>query len=88
MSMDEIIQKIAEKDGVSPEYVREQMELAIQDIYANPNQDPLVAALLEAIPHQGEIPTIEEVVPFLAGFALLQEEAAKHAASPPNIGAH
>ena len=42
MYIDDILKEIARKDKVSPEYVREQMQLAILDIYSKQDQSPFL----------------------------------------------
>ena len=78
MYIDDILKEIARKDKVSPEYVREQMQLAILDIYSKQDQSPLIRSMLDNIPHKGEIPTVEEFIPYLASFvAHLREQDTK-----------
>jgi hypothetical protein len=57
-----ILKTIAERDGVSIDYVRSEIQKAIDIGMANPN--PYIQEYWMAIPHKGEHSTPEEVICF------------------------
>ena len=60
----EAIQQVARKNGVTPEEVRREIELALSE--GMRSLDPRVQAFWQQIPSRTGIPTVEEVVQFLA----------------------
>lgn len=60
----EAIRQVARKNGVSPEEVRREIEQALSEGMRSP--DPRVQAFWRQIPSRTGIPTVEEVVRFLA----------------------
>ncbi len=54
------IRKIAQRDGVSVEYVRTQMKIAM--LSGMCSGDPAVKARWADIPCEGEVPTPEELI--------------------------
>ena len=58
------ITQIAHKDGVSEEYVRKQMQVAMLNGLCS--SDPMIKAYWQSIPTDGEIPTPEEFIIFTA----------------------
>ena len=68
MSMRKIYRELAKKHGVSVKEVREDMQAALTEAYTNPlNNNVITKAYQNRVPHQGEIPTPEEAVRYLAG---------------------
>ena len=59
---EEAIRKTAEKEGVSVEYVRNEITIAIKSSMQSP--DPTIQAQWQAIPCVGEIPTPEEFIAY------------------------
>jgi len=59
------LKKLAERDGVSVEEVRRQIELAITSAQDNP--DPKIQAFWNSIPRKGDKLTPEEVIAHIAG---------------------
>lgn len=58
------LKKIAQREGVSEETVRREIETAIAEAMKSP--EPQARAFWESIPHKGEKPTPEEVVAYIA----------------------
>ena len=58
------IQKLAERDGVTVEYVRMQMKIAM--INGLCSKEPKVKAYWQSIPCEGEVPTPEEFIAYTA----------------------
>lgn len=58
------IRKIAERDGVSTEYVRKQMQIAM--INGLCSTDPKVKAFWAAVPRESEVPTPEELIIYIS----------------------
>lgn len=58
------IKKLAERDGVSVDYVRKQMQLAMLNGLCS--TDPQVKMYWNSIPCEGEAPTPEELIAHLA----------------------
>jgi hypothetical protein len=54
------IRRIAEREGVSTEYVRRQMQLAM--INGLCSTDPKIKAFWDAVPCETEVPTPEELI--------------------------
>ena len=68
MSMRKIYRELARKHGVSAKKVRQEMQEALADAYTNPlNDNEITKAYQNRVPRQGEIPTPEEAVRYLAG---------------------
>ena len=68
MSMRKIYRELARKHGVSAKEVRQEMQAALEDAYTNPlNHNEITKAYQNRVPCQGEIPTPEEAVRYLAG---------------------
>jgi hypothetical protein len=59
------IRKIAEREGVSTEHVRKQMQIAM--INGLCSTDPNVKAFWAAIPCEKEVPTPEELIAYISG---------------------
>ncbi len=62
--IENILRKVAERDGVSVEHVRSEIQKAIDFGMSNP--DPHVRAFWMNVPHKGTRPTPEEVLIFLS----------------------
>lgn len=58
------IRKIAERESVSTEYVRKQMQLAM--INGLCSTDPKVKAFWAAVPRENEVPTPEELIIYIS----------------------
>lgn len=58
------IRKIAKREGVSTEYVRKQMQIAM--INGLCSIDPKVKAFWAAVPREKEVPTPEELIIFIS----------------------
>lgn len=58
------IREIAMREGVSEEYVRKQMQIAMLSGLCS--TDPKVKARWESVPREGDIPTPEELIVFCA----------------------
>jgi len=58
------IQELAKKEGVSEETIRFEIERVISN--AQLNADPQIQAFWEAVPHEGEKPSPEEVIAYIA----------------------
>ena len=58
------IKKLAERDGVSVDYVRKHMQLAMLNGLCS--TDPQVKMYWNSIPCEGEVPTPEELIVHLA----------------------
>lgn len=58
------IKKIAERDGVSVEYVRKQMQIAMLNGLCS--TDPKIKKFWDSIPREGDIPTPEELILYTA----------------------
>ncbi len=59
-----IIQQIADSHHITPEYVRKEMQLAMEE--GQKGEDPGVQAMRHAIPRKGKKLTREEFVAYLA----------------------
>lgn len=62
-SMNEVLKKIAVKEGVSVEYVRKEIQEAIDAGMASPNEE--IQARWKEIEFKGSRPTPEEVIYYL-----------------------
>ena len=58
------IRKIAEREGVSTEYVRKQMQIAM--INGLCSTDPKVKAFWATVPCEKEVPTPEELIIYIS----------------------
>jgi hypothetical protein len=58
------VRKIAEREGVSTEYVRKQMQIAM--INGLCSTDPKVKAFWASVPREQEVPTPEELIIYIA----------------------
>lgn len=68
MSMRKIYRELARKHGVSAKEVRQEMQAALTEAYTDPqNNNEITKAYQSRMPRQGEIPTPEEAVRYLAG---------------------
>ena len=68
MSMRKIYRELAKKYGVSVKEIRQEMQMALEDAYTNSlNNNEITKAYQNRVPRQGEIPTPEEAVRYLAG---------------------
>lgn len=68
MKSGEAIEKVAQANGRSVEEVRTEMEAAIQEGLSS--TDPKVKEFWAQVPCEGEIPTPEEYIEFLAQISL------------------
>lgn len=59
------IRKIAEREGVTTEYVRKQMKIAM--INGLCSTDPKIKAFWDRIPKEKDIPTLEELIIYVSG---------------------
>lgn len=66
------IKKLAERDGVTVEYVRSQMKIAM--LYGLCNPDPRIKAYWKGIPHAGEVPSPEELIIYAAEQAIRRKK--------------
>ena len=73
------IKNIAERDGVSVDYVRKQMQLAMLNGLSS--TDPQIKGYWSSIPRRGEVPTPEELIIFIA-------ETVKHSARDGDRNGH
>lgn len=62
---EDAIKKIAKRDGVSVEYVRKQMQIAMLNGLCS--TDPKIKEFWDSIPREGDIPTPEELILYTAG---------------------
>ena len=62
--MENAIRKIAERDSVSPEYVRKQMQIAMLNGLCS--TDPKVKAFWDTVPRKKDIPTPEELILYIS----------------------
>ena len=68
MSMRKIYRELARKYGVSAKEVRQEMQAALTEAYADPqNSNEITKAYQNRMPRQDKIPTPEEAVRYLAG---------------------
>jgi hypothetical protein len=68
MSMRKIYRELAKKHGVSVKEIRQDMQAALTEAYTDPlNNNVITKAYQNRVPRQGEIPTPEEAVRYLAG---------------------
>ncbi len=58
------IRKIAEREGVSTEYVRKQMQVAMLNGLCS--TDPKIKAFWDAVPRDKEVPTPEEFITYIS----------------------
>lgn len=58
------IWKIAEREGVSTEYVRKQMQIAM--INGLCSTDPKIKAFWASVPREEEVPTPEELIIYIS----------------------
>ena len=59
------LKKLAQREGVSEEMVRHEIEVAIAEAMKSP--EPQAQAFWKAIPHKGDQPTPEDVLVYIAG---------------------
>ncbi|MCL2695275.1 MAG: hypothetical protein FWE69_03000 [Clostridiales bacterium] len=64
MNAKQALEQLAQRDGVSVDYVRGMIEQALAD--AKNNADPEAQAFWKSIPCEGDFPTPEEAITFLA----------------------
>ncbi len=60
MSMRKIYRKIAKQHGISVQEVRAEMQHAIHEAWTKPSKSLTEIKTQAKVPHEGEIPTIEE----------------------------
>jgi hypothetical protein len=60
------IRKIAKRDGVSVEYVRGQMKIAMLNGLCS--TDPKAKVFWDSVPHKGQVPTPENFILHTSGF--------------------
>lgn len=58
------IKKLAQRDGVTVEYVRTQMKIAMLNGLCS--EDPKIKAYWQSIPCEGDVPTPEEFIAYTA----------------------
>lgn len=58
------IQKIAEQEGVSIEYVRKQIQVAMLNGLSS--KDPKIKAFWNSVPREADIPTPEEFITYVS----------------------
>lgn len=61
---DRILRETAKQYNTTPEHVRQEMQLAMDEAMRNP--DPTVQAKWASIPRKGDVPTLEEFVEHMA----------------------
>ena len=61
MSMKEIYEKVARKNGVSTKEVKEEIEKAVNTAYTE-GKDDVTEILWQYVPKKGEVPTSEELI--------------------------
>lgn len=66
MSMRQIYRKVAKKNGVSVAEVKQDMQAAIDYAYKNTFNNSITADYQKQVPHNGEIPTSEELIIYAA----------------------
>ena len=59
------LKKLAQREGVSEETIRHEIEVAIAEAMKSP--EPQAQAFWKTIPRKGEQPTPEEVIAYIAG---------------------
>ena len=62
--VDSIIKEIADQNDVSPETVYNEISIAISE--ALKSDDPLIQEFWKSIPCEGDAPSVEETIAFLA----------------------
>lgn len=60
-----VLLRLAQRDGVTVEYIRKQMQIAMLNGLAS--TDPQIKAYWARIPREGAVPTPEELVVYTAG---------------------
>ena len=65
--LDSIIRMLAKENHSTPEYVRSQMQSALDEAFSNP--DPRVRAAWNAFPTKGRKPSLEEFIEYIANMA-------------------
>ena len=65
--LDSIICMLAKEKHCTPEYVRRQMQSALDEAFSNP--DPSVRAAWNAFPTKGRNPSLEEFIEYIANMA-------------------
>ncbi len=68
IKFDFIIRKMAAEQGVLPERIKRSMEAVIEAGWNNP--DPAIQATWSTVPHKGNVPTVDEVLTYLAAKAM------------------
>lgn len=66
------IKKIAEKDGVSVEYVKDQIMFAMMSSFSS--EDPEIKNFWDQIPHEGAFPTTEEFILFISKYITQEKD--------------
>ncbi|WP_313529334.1 hypothetical protein [Anaerotignum sp.] len=59
------LEMLAQRDGVSVEYVKKQIQIAM--IAGMSSSDPDAQAFWQNLPHEGDIPTPEECIAYISG---------------------
>lgn len=62
MSMRNIYRKIAKENGTTPDEVKREIQLALNEAYKNRSQDRVVKANQGCVPCKGEVPTTDEFI--------------------------
>ena len=68
--LDSIICMLAKEKHCTPEYVRRQMQNALDEAFSNPK--PSVQAAWNALPTKGRKPSLEEFIEYMADMARTQ----------------
>lgn len=68
--LDSIIRMLAKENHSTPEYVRNQMQSALDEAFSDPN--PSVQAAWNALPTKGRKPSLEEFIEYMADMVRTQ----------------
>lgn len=71
--MDRLLMQLAEMEHTTPEEVRREMQMGLDEALNNP--DPVIRARWETIPRRGERVTLEEFIEYMAAILSLYERA-------------
>ena len=67
MSMRKIYRKVARQNGVTIKEVRAEMQNAINAAWNDPQNNGIIRAYQNQVPHCGAVPTPDEVIRYTAG---------------------
>lgn len=84
MEVAKIIQAIAREHHTTPEEVRRSIQSVIDDIYANPNKTKANELLQDAAPRAGDIPTVDEFLPYFCELKNMMMGAVAADSAKPN----